>query len=82
MTQTIIDKNNAKYDERHDVLHVFLAPTKSYWGDEDYPGIFFERAVDDDSTIGLVILDFKKRDEESLRSKLPDYDFSRISRSE
>ncbi len=76
MTQTMIDKSNAKYDARHDVLHVFLAPSKPYFGDEDFPGIFFNRAVDDESTVGLVIMDFKKRDRKELAHELPEYDFS------
>ena len=78
MTQIVINKGNTKYDNRHDVLHVFLAPTRPYFGDEDYPGIVINRAVEDESTIGLTILDFKKRNPKMLAEKLPDYDFSHV----
>jgi hypothetical protein len=39
MTHVKVTKNNAKYDSRHDVLHVFLAPSRPYYDDEDFPGI-------------------------------------------
>jgi hypothetical protein len=76
MTQIAIDKKNTKYDSRHDVLHVFLSPSKPYYGDEDYPGIVINRAVDNNETIGLTILDFKKRNREALSQTLPEYDFA------
>jgi hypothetical protein len=76
MTQIAIDKRNAKYDSRHDVLHVLLAPSKPYYGDEDRPGIVINRSVDDESTIGLTIFDFKKKGKDRLAQELPEYDFS------
>jgi hypothetical protein len=58
------------------VLHVFLSPSKPYYGDEDRPGIVVNRSVDDESTIGLTIFDFKKKGKERLAQELPGYDFS------
>jgi hypothetical protein len=72
----LIDKQNAKYDSRHDVLHVFLSPSRPYYGDEDYPGVVINRSIDDESAIGLTIFDFKKKGKEMLAKELPEYDFS------
>jgi hypothetical protein len=76
MTQIVISNDNAKYDSRHDVLHVSLAPYRPYYGDEDYPGIVINRSMDDESAIGLTIFDFKKKGKERLVRELPEYDFS------
>jgi DNA repair photolyase len=76
MTHVKVTKNNAKYDSRHDVLHVFLAPSRPYYDDEDFPGIIIKRAEDDASTVGLTILDFTKRDSAQLSYALPGYDFT------
>jgi DNA repair photolyase len=76
MTHIKINRENAKYDDRHDVLHVFLAPSRPYCDDEDFLGVFIKRAEDDASTIGLVILDFEKRSRDQLSQFLPEYDFS------
>lgn len=78
MSVMLISKYNTKYDERHDVLHVFFPPYALAFDDEDYPGVIIKRAAKDGRIIGLVILDYKKRSKKDLNVILPEFDFSQI----
>ena len=78
MTRVLIKSQQAKYDSRHDVLHVVFQPIESSFEDEDFPGVIIRRSIINDRITGIVILDYSKRSKNSLRSFLPHYDFNKI----
>lgn len=78
MTRVRIKGQQAKYDSRHDVLHVVFKPVDSSFEDEDFPGIIIRRSINDERITGIVIMDYSKRSRDSLRSFLPHYDFDKI----
>ena len=47
MTRVRINGQQAKYDSRHDVLHVVFQPIVSSFEDEDFPGIIVRRSFID-----------------------------------
>lgn len=73
-----IKPNRVKYDQRHDVMHVFLSTGEPAFDDEDYPGIIIRRSMKNDKVIGITILDFSKRTKAELGRSLPKYDFSGV----
>lgn len=79
MTRVRINGQQAKYDSRHDVLHVVFQPIVSSFEDEDFPGIIVRRSIIDERITGIVILDYSKRSKDSLRTFLPHYDFDKIT---
>ena len=74
----IINKYNTKYDQAHDVLHVFFPPYALAFDDEEYPGVIIKRSTMDDRITGLIILNYKKRSRKELDIILPGFDFSQI----
>jgi hypothetical protein len=62
MTQNItkISTYQHKYDDEHDVLHIFFPPYAPSYDDEEYPGIIIKRSVTDERITGFVIIDYKK----------------------
>ena len=66
-----------KYDNRHDVLHVFLS--NHNFGDssseEEADNIYVTRNDDTDEIVGFTILDYKKN-AEIVKKMYPQYDFS------
>lgn len=82
MTRRVqITDEQIKYDDNHDVLHVYFHPVGFSTDDEEYPGIVIRRAVNDNHVTGLVIMDFSKRDKNSLEQLLPTYDFSQLKKA-
>lgn len=81
MTRVKISDNQIKYDQSHDVLHVFFYPEYLTTDDEEFPGILIRRSIKDEQRIaGLTIMDFLKRKESSgLDQLLPDYDFTNLT---
>jgi len=77
MMRMSVSWDKAKYDERHDVLHVFLGKCNSFdaYAEEEYPGIFIKKCEDTEEIVGLTILDYQKRKGE-LSELLPEYDFA------
>ena len=63
-----------KYDEDHDVLHVFFPPFAPSFDDEEYPGVIIKRSAIDERITGITILDFKKN-KEIAKKILPQFDF-------
>jgi len=52
------EKQVNKYDERHDVLHIFLGSQQNAFADEEAPGVYVNRDEDSDEIVGLTILDY------------------------
>lgn len=75
MIQLEVSSKNSKYDERHDVLHVFLGNSSNGFMDEEYPGVYVNRDDSTDDVVGLTLMDFKKR-RTSIVNWLPQYKFS------
>ena len=50
-----------KYDERHDILHVFLGSPINAFADEEFPGIYVSRNDDTNDIVGLTIIDYTKK---------------------
>jgi hypothetical protein len=59
--QAMIYRPEVKYDQRHDVLHVFLGSPINAFVDEEYPGIYINRNEDTDTIVGMTVMDFKIR---------------------
>ena len=70
----------SKYDERHDVLHVYLDSRCNEYeasAEEEYPNIYVMKADDTDETVGFKILDFKRNAAKAARI-YPQYNFRSI----
>ena len=52
---------NIYYDERHDILHVFLGSPINAFADEEFPGIYVSRNDDTNDIVGLTIIDYTKK---------------------
>lgn len=63
-----------KYDERHDVLHMFLGSSYNSFGDEELPGIYVNRDEDSNKIVGFTILDYSER-RASAKKNYPQFDF-------
>ena len=67
-----------KYDERHDVLHVYLNNRCNYRdasADEEYPNVYVLKDDDTDEIVGFKILDFTKT-VGKVKKIYPQYNFS------
>lgn len=67
-----------KYDERQDVLHVYLNEhCNEYYStaEEEYPDIYVFRDDDTDKTVGFKIFDFKQNFHK-VKQLYPQYNFS------
>ncbi|WP_338826306.1 hypothetical protein MTBGP_11140 [Moorella thermoacetica] len=73
-----ITNKQVKYDQDHDILHVFFYPEELSVDDEDYPGIVIRRSIKDDRVTGIMIMDYSRRSKDLLRTVLPRYDFKEI----
>lgn len=68
-----------KYDERHDVLHVYLnARCNGYdaSAEEEYPNIYVMKDDDTNETVGFKILDFMKKNAVEVQKHYPQYSFA------
>ncbi len=63
-----------KYDERHDILHVFLDSQRYSSADEEFPGIYVNRNDDTDMIVGFTIMDYK-HNKKNAKKLYPHYDF-------
>ena len=63
-----------KYDERHDVLHVFMGDQHNAFADEEVPGIYVNRDEDSNEIVGFTILDYSKK-RATAKEKFPNIDF-------
>lgn len=60
----------AEYDERHDVLHIYVAPLAWAWGTEPATGVII-RESEDGRIAGVSIVGFRKWDRGELARLLP-----------
>jgi hypothetical protein len=60
-----------KYDNEHDVLHLFIGESKVSYADELEPGVFVRFSDDDDSLTGVIIMGYQRRDKNALQKCLP-----------
>lgn len=68
-----------KYDERHDVLHVYLNNRCDYRyasADEEYPDVYVMKDDDTDEIVGFKILDFVKKNSNKVKKLYPQYNFT------
>lgn len=56
-----VSYDKIKYDERHDILHVFLGSPINAFTDEEFPGIYVSRNDDTNDIVGLTIIDYTKK---------------------
>ena len=63
------------YDERHDVLHVFLGSQHNSSSDEEEKGIYVTRNDDTDEIVGFTILNFSKN-RDKVQRLYPQYNFA------
>lgn len=63
-----------KYDERHDVLHVYLSSQYNAFADEEYPDIYVLKNDDTNEIVGFKILDFTKNARKAAKM-YPQYNF-------
>ncbi|WP_303997172.1 DUF2283 domain-containing protein [Megamonas hypermegale] len=56
-----VSYDKIKYDERHDILHVFLGSPIDAFADEEFPGIYVSRNDDTNDIVGLTIIDYTKK---------------------
>lgn len=80
MMQEHIKDKQTKYDSHHDILHIFLKPSRLIYDDEVYPGVIIRRSEIDDDVVGLRIIDFSKRSPQELTKMFPQYNLSEFSR--
>lgn len=78
MTRAQIKHHKIKYDQRHDVLHVYLHPSILSVDEEEYPGVVIRRSVKDEQITGFMIMDYQKKDPVLLENLLPNFDFSDV----
>jgi hypothetical protein len=75
------DNLKFKYDDEHDVLHLFFGESKVSSVDELAPGIFVRFADDDDSITGAIIMDYRARNKKQLQNIIPvNVNFNSIDR--
>lgn len=63
--------NRYYYDSLHDTLTVYLDKSKDMYSEEIYKGIYIIYDEYSDNIIGAEILDFKYRNIEQLKNRLP-----------
>ena len=71
----------SKYDERHDVLHVYLSERCNDYeasAEEEYPNIYVMKDDATDETVGFKILDFTKN-ADRMTKIYPQYNFQNIA---
>jgi len=61
----------ARYDEDHDVMHLFFPPIEPAYDEEVEPGIFLAVAEPSGRVVEAAVLDFSRRDPAELRRVLP-----------
>ena len=75
MIHVEVSPTNSKYDERHDVLHVFFGSLANAFAEEEFPGVYVDRNDDTDEVAGMTLMGYKKRHRE-IAQWLPQYKFN------
>lgn len=73
-----LSPQKAKYDEKHDVLHLFFSRVMPGDDEEIYPGVFVRRSETDERISGVVIFDYSKRSKRLLEELLPFLDLKKV----
>lgn len=66
------------YDEKFDVLYISIDEPKPSYGEEDYEGIIIRRNLENDDITGVIIIDYRKRNKDIIKTYLPfilDFDY-------
>lgn len=66
-----IDNLKFKYDNDHDVLHLFFGEPRVSYADEIVPGVVIRYADEDDSITGAIIMDYRSRNKKDLKMIFP-----------
>ena len=64
-----------KYDEHHDVMHVYLSKRCNEYessAEEEYPDVYVLKDDETDETVGFKILDYKKN-AKKVAKRYPQY---------
>ena len=64
-----------KYDDEHDVLHVFLKSRRNAFADEEQKDIYVFRNDESDEIVGFTVMDYSKN-ADRVKTLYPQYDFS------
>jgi len=75
MTHMKVSSINSKYDERHDVLHVFFGSLANAFSEEEFPGVYIYRNDDTDEVVGMTLMGYKER-HRKIAQWLPQYEFN------
>ncbi|MGQ9533041.1 MAG: DUF2283 domain-containing protein [Desulfotomaculales bacterium] len=60
-----------RYDEEHDVMHLFFPPTELAYDEEVEPGIFLAISELSGRVVEAAVLDFSRREPAELQRVLP-----------
>jgi uncharacterized protein YuzE len=66
-----MQERKIKYDADHDVLYVFLGEPHIGYEDEVSPGIFLRKSESTDEVIGVIIMNFTKKNKRMIQNILP-----------
>ena len=64
-----------KYDDEHDVLHVFLKSQRNAFADEEQKDIYVFRNDESNEIVGFIVMDYSKN-ADRVKTLYPQYDFS------
>lgn len=64
-----------KYDDAHDVLHVYLKSQRDAFADEEQKDIYVFRNDESDEIVGFTIIDYSKN-AARVKALYPQFDFS------
>lgn len=64
-----------KYDDEHDVLHVYLKSQRDAFADEEQKDIYVFRNDESDEIVGFTVMDYSKN-ADRLKSLYPQFNFS------
>ncbi|MBR1421195.1 MAG: hypothetical protein IJ575_09125 [Selenomonadaceae bacterium] len=62
-----------KYDDMHDVMHVFIDSDINAFDDEDFPGVYVTRNDDTGKIVGFIVLDYKRKNEAVVKKHFHEY---------
>jgi len=60
------------YDQRHDILYVSIGnPVPSYSNEEKLKGVYVRKAIGTEKITGATVMDYSKRDKQTLGKYIP-----------
>ncbi|MBR1421294.1 MAG: DUF2283 domain-containing protein [Selenomonadaceae bacterium] len=62
-----------KYDDRHDVMHVFITSRDNFFSEEEFPGVYVNRNEDTGEIRGFTVLDYERMNKPIVQKHFPEY---------